>query len=94
MLSYREFYDENGDETIELADYDFRLPLRYLRREVELATLNLMRGADRRDMPVSRNTLHLAVQDARHRTHGFGDRFCRDPRPFSSLWKDGRNAVA
>ena len=87
-VTYRTFWDENGDEITELVEGDdappWSLPDNYREREVYLAFENMLLGADRRELPVSRNVIHLAVQRLRLCTYGFGDRFAKDPRPFSS----------
>jgi hypothetical protein len=88
-MTYRTYWDENGDETVELEEGStWSLPPNYRDGEVALAFLNIVvNDADRRDMPISRNTLHLAVQEVRTCTWRFGKKFERDPRPFSSLPK-------
>jgi hypothetical protein len=85
-MSYRTYWDENGDETVELEEgAPFSLPRDYREREVRLAFENVaLRDADRRDMPISRATLHRTVQRMRESTWGFGDKFKKDPRRFSS----------
>lgn len=84
MSNYRTYWDENGDETTELEDYSFKLPKNYREREIHYAFLNTVAGTARADLAVSRNTLHGAVQMLRACTYGFGDRFKKDPRRFSS----------
>lgn len=85
-MTYRTYWDENGDETVELEEGPFPLPANYREQETKLAFLNIVcNDADRRDMPISRSTLHAAVQEVRKCTWGFGDKFKKDPRQFSSL---------
>ena len=84
-MSYRTYWDENGDETLELEEgASFELPKDYRASEIAHAMWNLANGADRREMPISRETLHCAVQALRRQTPGFGERFRKDPRRFSS----------
>lgn len=63
MTGYVWEWDENGDDVLVLPDHaDFPLPRGYAQREAELAALNLKAGVDRRDLAVSRNTLHCGLQ--------------------------------
>lgn len=85
-MSYRTFYDENGDEVIELEEgQPWSLPPNYRGLEVCSTYRNIRNGAERSSLPVSRTTLHMAIQLVRTLTPGFGARFAKDPRPFSSL---------
>lgn len=84
-MSYRTYYDDNGDETVELEEAPFDLPRGYADREVDLAWANTARGTQRADLLVSRVTLHRTVQTMRKHTPWFGDKFRKDPRRFSSL---------
>lgn len=83
-MTYRTYWDENGDETVELEEGPFPLPSNYARLETANAALNMFAGYDRREMPISRNTLHSAVQLLRANIPGFGAKFKKDPRQFSS----------
>jgi hypothetical protein len=63
MIGYVWEWDENGEDVLVLPDHaDFPLPRGYAKREAELAARALREGHDRRDLAVSRNTLHRGLQ--------------------------------
>jgi hypothetical protein len=84
-MSYRAYWDENGEETVELVEGScFPLPDNYREREVAIAFLNMVSGVGKKEMLISRNTLHRATQSVRECTWGFGGKFKKDPRKYSS----------
>lgn len=88
-MSYRTYYDDLGDENVELDESSpWSLPEGYREREIFNALVNIAAGADRSCLPVSRTTLHTAVQDLRSAAPGFGSKFRKDPRKFSSTPRD------
>jgi hypothetical protein len=63
MSPYVTERDDQGDDVLVYPEgAPVRLPHGYFTREVELAVENMEAGADRREMPISRNVLHTAVQ--------------------------------
>lgn len=87
---YRTYYDEIGDEVVELEEdrSKWNLPSTYRFREVQIAAENMWQGHDRAELAISRNTLHQAVQLLRAYTPHWGKKFAKDPRQFSSMRRE------
>lgn len=81
--------DESGDEVLVLDERASSLPANYREREIELTAENLRWGHNRADLAVSRYTRHITVQRTRAAHKGWGSKFFKDPRPFSSVRNDG-----